>query len=292
MLSGLVGLGLSVLLVAPHAAAPSPAPPVVVTGDNRDGQVNTVVTVSGTAGGSSGAGAQPVSGGSASTVTCTWTESDPYTTAYLNWLGYGDPGGRMYDVRCSDGSVTLSVYVPPAAPNVPPAVVLAGQLARQAVNQLPLPLPAVSHNPTGDAIVNVATWWWVSPGQWHALQQRTAVGPVWAQVTAEPVRSVWGAGDGTAPLVCTGPGRPYDASRPAASQSTSCSSTYTRSSADQPQTGPSVNDRFFTVTVTVFWAVRWTGSGGTGGQLPEISRTSTFGLRVAERQTVVTGGSG
>ena len=37
-----------------------------------------------------------------------------------------------------------------------------------------------------------------------------------------------------------------------------CSHTYRRSSAEQSQTGPSVNDRFFTVTVTTAWRVSWT----------------------------------
>ena len=61
---------------------------------------------------------------------------------------------------------------------------------------------------------------------------------VWAQVVATPVSTTWDAGDGTPPLVCAGPGTPYDTSRPESSQSTDCSHTYRSSSADQPQTGP------------------------------------------------------
>jgi hypothetical protein len=46
------------------------------------------------------------------------------------------------------------------------------------------------------------------------------------------------------------------------------------------------------VTVTTTWSVSWVGSGGAAGTLPVISRSRTFPLRVAERQAVVTGGSG
>jgi hypothetical protein len=150
----------------------------------------------------------------------------------------------------------------------------------------------VSRNPSGDAVVNLATWWWVDPRQWRALTQRTAVGPVWARVSARPVKSVWDAGDGTAPLTCRGGGTPYDTRRSSNAQSTDCSHVYTRSSAGQPQTGPDPNDRFFTVTVTVYWQVSFVGAGGARGALPVMTRTTRFPLRVVERQTVVTGGSG
>jgi hypothetical protein len=207
------------------------------------------------------------------------------------WLG-SDPNGTWYDVRCSDGTVYLGLYVPPAASNLPPAVALAGSLAQSAANRLVLPAPLVRHNPGGRALVGLATWWWVDPARWRVLRQRTQAGPVWAEVTATPVSTTWDAGDGTVPLVCDGPGTPYDSTRPESMQSTSCAHTYRRSSADQPQSGPSINDRFFTVTVTTTWRVTWRGSSGSGGALPALSTTSRFPLAVAQRQTVVTGGSG
>ena len=46
------------------------------------------------------------------------------------------------------------------------------------------------------------------------------------------------------------------------------------------------------VTVTTTWQISWTGSGGSGGTLPAMTRSGTFDLAVAQRQTVVTGGSG
>jgi hypothetical protein len=93
-------------------------------------------------------------------------------------------------------------------------------------------------------------------------------------------------------VVCDGPGTPYDTSRPATGQSTNCSFTYRHSSAEQPQTGPSQNDRFFTVTVTTTWQVTWTGFGGSGGTLPVLTTASSFPLPVTQRETVVTDSSG
>jgi hypothetical protein len=224
-------------------------------------------------------------------VTCTWTAESAYSQQVFQWLG-SDPNGTWYDVTCSDGSSYVGVYVPPSAGNVPAPVVLAGTLAQTVANRLVLPAPRVRHNPASYALVGLATWWWVDPVQWQPLRQRTQAGPVWAEVTATPVSTTWDAGDGSVPVVCPGPGTPYDTSRSEVGQSTACSHTYFRTTAGQPQTGPSVNDRFFTVTVTTSWRVTWIGNGGSGGTLPVLTRSSAFPLAVAQRQTVVTGGSG
>lgn len=288
----MVAFTAAVLLPTPAFADPTdPKPPVVVvTGDTFGGVVGTTVTAPGTPPSTSPAG----NGGSTSSdngVTCTWTAESDYSQQLFQWLG-SDPNGTWYDVSCSDGTNYAGVYVPPATGNIPPAVVLAGALARSAANTLVLPRPAVRRNPVGPALVNLPTWWWVDPGQWVPLRQRTQAGPVWAEVTATPVSTSWDPGDGSPVVVCDGPGTPYDRSRSADSQATDCSYTYRRSSAGQPQTGPSVNDRFFTVTVTTTWRVTWVGFGGSGGTLLPITTSSSFPLAVAQRETVVTDSSG
>lgn len=273
--------------------SPSPAPgPVQVEGDNQGGYVTTTVTAPGQQSGHPD-GPGSVETSDESSVSCTWTENSGHLEdEYTEWLGWGEPGGHWYDVKCSDGSLYLSVYVPPAANNVPPPVVLAGSLARRAVNELHLPLPDVHVNPLGEALVGLPEWFWVDPSAWKSLSQRTQAGPVWARVTATPTSTTWDPGDGSPVVSCAGPGTPYDRTRSAASQSSDCTYTYSHSSADQPQSGSAANDRFFTVTVTTTWSVSWVGSGGTSGTLPVISRSRSFPLRVAERQAVVTGGSG
>lgn len=280
------------LLVGAGPVAAEAVEPVVVSGNN-DGVISTQVDAPGAPGNQGGESVTSV----ASAISCTWTPDDTDNTVILQGASPGSDaaaawqaGGRYYNVVCTDGSFA-AVYVPPGSPAAGvPGQATPAELAQQAWNRLRLPVPGPQHNPT-DALSNLATWWWVDGG-WQPMSQRTSAGPVWALVTASPVRSVWDAGDGSAPLVCAGPGTPYDRSRPAEEQHTDCFHTYTRSSADQPQTGPDPNDRFFTVTVTVAWQVTWQGSAGMAGALPEIRRTTTFPLRVEERQTLVTGGAG
>ncbi len=271
------------------SADQAPAPPVVVGGDPTTGRVDTTVTTpmvptrvsqpTGSTKSDAGSG-----------VTCTWKvegQPDPATTLA------GGTQGTWYDVRCSDGTaVPLGVFVPAGGGNLPPAVVLAGDVARSAANRLQLPEPDVRHSPAARALVGLPTWFWVEPAQWRLLRQRTVAGPVWAEVTATPIGTAWDPGDGSPALSCAGPGTPYDPTRAEGGQSTDCAYSYPRSSALQPQTGPTVNDRFFNVTVTTTWQVTWIGSGGSAGTLPVLTRSSSSPLAVAQRQTVVTGGSG
>lgn len=286
--------GVCILLWAlPGVARAEPKPaPVVVSGDNNGGWVDTAVTSPASGGDTAQSVGSTRSNAADDGITCAWTEEPAFAQTVWATLGVGEAGGRWYDVRCSDGGVYLGLYVPPASGNVPPAVVLAGSLARTAVNRLQLPSPQVGHSPAGQALVGLPTWFWVDSALWQPLRQRTSAGPVWAEVTATPVSTSWDPGDGSSPFTCGGPGRAYDRSRSESEQSTDCSYTYGRSSADQPQTGSDDNDRFFTVTVTTTWQVSWSGPAGSGGTLPVLTRSSSFPLPVAQRQTVVTGGSG
>ena len=266
--------------------------PVVVQGDTKGGAVDTTVTSPGRTA-SSGMSAVPAST-SNSGPSCLWTVDQVDNAAILAGAedaGNVRPSGSYYDVTCSDGSSFPGVYVPAGSAAAAAApVVTAGPLALQARSRLPLPAPVAGHNPEV-ALVNLATWWWVMPGSWRTLSQQTTAGAVWATVTATPVASSWDPGDGSPPVSCAGAGVAYDPTVPLDAQSSSCTYTYARSSASQPQDGSAPNDRFFPVTVTVTWRVEWQGSGGTAGVLPALTTTSTFPLPVAERQTLVTRGS-
>ena len=141
--------------VPPPALAdgPSPPAPVQVVGDNQTGDVTTVVQAPGNDA-RKRASSNSATTKSSSAVTCRWIENSAHLEGeYLHFLGWGKPGGHWYDVKCSDGSVFLSMYVPPAPNNVPPDVVLAGALAARAVNRLPLPEPVVRVNPRSQALV-------------------------------------------------------------------------------------------------------------------------------------------
>lgn len=165
------------------------------------------------------------------------------------------------------------------APRVTPA-----QLAQRARESLGLPLPDVHTAPPrgSDGLVGLPEWVWVPRSQWHSMSKRASAGGVWAEVTATPRRMVIEPGAGLGSVACAGPGTAYDAGRSASAQSTECSYAYSRSSAGQP-------DSAYTMTVTVVWAGTWEGSGGAGGTLPEISRSASFPVRVAEGQGLYSG---
>lgn len=288
-----VGLALAALasFVIPPVAALADGPgsgPVVVTTDNHQGEVTTSVTSRGSDG-----KATTVSAASSGTASsCVWMQVWVSQRLPLPPVVSGQRGTWWEQYCGNQGWAGIPVWVPVGTGANAVLLSSPATLAQRAVNKLNLPSPSVGLNPRGRALVNLPEWFWIPPSQWRTLSQRTSAGPVWAEVTASPVSTTWDPGDGSPAVTCSGPGSPYDSSKPASAQSTDCSYTYRRSSADQPQTGSSANDRFFNVTVTTSWSVSWIGSGGAGGTLPLMTRSTSFDLPVAQRESVVTGGSG
>ena len=101
----------------------------------------------------------------------------------------------------ASGGGRVVLWVPDGADSPAPAgavLVTPAMLAQEARNTLQLPEPAVGVNPDGlnqnPALVNLPTWWWVTNGE--PLTQRTSLGGVWAEVTAEAVASTWTTSDG------------------------------------------------------------------------------------------------
>lgn len=191
----------------------------------------------------------------------------------------GDGSYVMRDCTPSGGGRVI-MWIPNGAAPGPAGVptVIPDVLAQEARNLLRLPLPAVGVSPDGanenPALVNLPTWWWVANA--GVLTQRTAVGPVWAEVTAEPVSSAWVAGDGGR-SDCAGLGIAW---RPGSSESQpgSCRHTYSEANAEEQ------------AQIQVTWRVTWVGSGGSGGTLTPMTMTMTQAVPVYERQAIVTGG--
>lgn len=270
------------------AASPPPGP-IVVGADNNGGVVHTTVTAPGSPDGKTQA---VVSDGSS--TRCTY--NFPGTDGQVFQEDRNGVPGRYYYVDCYRGAVevthTLTWFPDSVAPVAAPVLVTPGTLAQRAVDQLGLPTPRPQHNPARmdsrpQTIVGIETWWWVDPGSFRPITHTVRAGPVWATVTATPVATYWQSGSADADDVrCAGPGTPYDMFRPVESQHSDCVTVYRRSSARQPQTGPSPNDRYFTAAVTVTWRVTWVGTGGASGVLPALSRTARFPIAVAEVQTV------
>jgi hypothetical protein len=196
--------------------------------------------------------------------------------------GGGEPppdfcGGFRFGVQACD------LPQIPTDQNLPsPTAPTPAQLAQEAWRRLPIPAPEVATAPPrgSDGLVGLAQWFWVS--NWEGRRDRVQVGGVWAEVTARPTRLTINPGAGQAPVVCSGPGTPYDPRRSVDGQPSDCSFTYVRSSAGLPNSA-------YQVAVTVTWGGTWEGSGGTGGTLPVLSRSTSFPLRVAEGQAVAGG---
>lgn len=218
---------------------------------------------------------------------CTQTKSKTaggYATAEQFASGAppgGGPGGWVTR-RCSDGSLDTA-WVPVVERTL---VETPERLAQRATNRLSLPLPQPRFDPSRPSsagpstLVNIPTWFWVDG--WKPVHQQTRAGGVWAEVVATPVEATWFPGDGTAPVHCIGPGRPWSSD---AFDRAACRHTYLRSSAAQ-------RGLAYLARVTVVWKVTWRGSGGRGGALPLMERQMSFPVAVAERQTVVTVGGG
>lgn len=209
------------------------------------------------------------------------------------WTAVGhkpSDNGAIYNVQCLPlnfrGATSAWFAAPPAGPPPPPPAVTLAQ--RAAAKLAPKTLTAASNGGVSKTTyVNVKTWLW-AVGPWAPLQAKAKVGTRAVTLVATPVGTRWVMGDGSAPVRCNGPGKPYDAADP---NNPPCSYTYAKSSIGQPQEGPSVNDRFFHVQGSVVYSLHWTCTGNcdeNAGDLPDLPHNTTpMPLRVFEVQTVV-----
>lgn len=186
----------------------------------------------------------------------------------------GDGPGLWYRKSCIDANGSSSgtvVWIPKRVDTA--------ALARQALQNTPLPTPLIGMNPRQGQVVHVPTWLWIEEAAWAPLSATASAGGVTVQATAGPRSVIWDMGNGDK-FTCEGPGRPYDQTRRDAEQRPTCSYTYRHSSAAAPGGA-------FPVTATVVWRVRWAVvGGGGGGDLGTASRTATVAVRVAEIQTL------
>lgn len=177
------------------------------------------------------------------------------------------PGGHWYEKSC-DGVFYGGVYLMGAPNTVDPRAVAAGVMKRMTI-----PLPRVEISPTGDQIVNLASWFWIS--NWSPITGSATVEGVTVKVTARPSSARWSFGDGSS-ATCA-PGVPWSE---ASDGDRACTHVWRRSSAAQPSDA-------YRMSVTVNWNASFTVTGGAGGgALSPISRTTTMPVRVAEVQAI------
>ena len=216
---------------------------------------------------------------------CTYQVAPPATQALL---GGGAPrsGHWVFQTCAGPGVINPmpALWVPATTvkPAAPAALAVSPLLlAHQAVSHLALPALTIRMAPPTDRdqLVGLASWLWVTGWQSHSAS--ATAGPVSATVTAVPVEVIWDLAGHQ--VTCSGAGTAYQPNMPAANQHTSCSYTWTQSSAGQP-------GGTFPVTATVYWQVTWAARGAPGGgslgQVP--GPPARAAVAVAEAQAINT----
>lgn len=199
-------------------------------------------------------------------------------------VDYQDPGGQpvgqggWFMVLCSpDGKDPLShgpVWLANGAGGAP--ALSPAQLAQLARKKLRLPEPRIAASPTGDQLVNLPTWLWLSDG-WRQVSASASVPGLSVTAMAKPTSVSWSMGDGGA-VDCAGSGTPYRETGNPRAASPDCGYVYRTSSASQA-------DHLFQVTATIRWTIGWSG-GGQSGVFPGLTTSSTTTYRVAESQAL------
>ena len=192
-----------------------------------------------------------------------------------------DPSGEyvLYQLVCSDaaGAFIFAInLLYEVTPPIDPAV-LRGRAAAQVV----LPPPSVGTFPplSNPAIVQTETWMWIDDG-WSPLTAEEGQGFTTVTVTATPQRADWSMGDGSV-VPCDGPGVRWEPGR--YESGSTCTHTYTRSSAGQPANR-------YSASVTVVWDLTWSINGSPQGSFGQVDQTSAFSIAVGELQAVESNG--
>src|SRR3954447_19289256 len=215
---------------------------------------------------------------------CYAKPADPQPAAGEPVWGGNDPtNGRMWYCTNYQGPGTNGTwfYVPDGST---PALIDPGDVAQNALDEMPLQQPEVHLAPAPPlkTYVSLATWLWMRPGQYRSIAMTVTAGSASVRVDAVPVRVEWEMGDGSTEI-CHSGGRPWVHGMPETVR-TSCSHTY-------ETTSESVPGGKFDIAATIFYQVDWTCTGpclstaGTLGEVPGLPGTSA--IAVGERQSVV-----
>lgn len=205
------------------------------------------------------------------------TDSGVYVYTYIDRLYWrifpstGEVWVQAWRV-CRDGTEVVSSTLDWRRVVAPDPAVLAESVYDEVVRQVPVPEPALS--PVGPGFVNLGMW--LAVVEPAPISVTATAGGVWATTTAELVSTSFDMGDGTV-VACDGAGDAIPPSEmESLEQSPVCGHTYT-----------GVNERRpFQVTITSTWRVSWAGSGGVGGDLGTLERSSLLEYQVLEIQTV------
>jgi hypothetical protein len=237
----------------------------------------------------------------------TGTRDDGY---YCEWYTYPDqersrtspyfadapPGSIFGEYHCFlDGRAIYGPYVPrfiapntgfgPAPPPPPPPAVVAADGLLQVRDLLRKPTLVTSPSTARAAILKVPTF--VSMSNWQpAFERENCLQGICVTLFAEPELTFDPGEPDDETKHCEDGGTVFDRNgadpEVQAAPDDACAWAY------QNRTGVDGRPDEWTGEVTVTWAVRWEGPGGTGDTFDPISLSTTFGRQVEENVSVVT----
>jgi hypothetical protein len=256
-------------------------------GSDHGNTVTVVVTTRSRTPGQSGHAGGGSSGGHENVYVCTYTDAPPSMTTGL--MTGGPEAGQFYIVTCTGPGLgsgqSAIVWLANQVYGIPEGVT-PNTVAQRAASSITLPSPVIRTNPAASTVVNIPTWLWINSSIWHPRTATASLAGISATATASPVMVTFATGDG-AHVVCYGPGTAYNPSEPPSTQRTSCSHSYSYSSAGQASPDGNANDDAFDISATITWNVTWKGDGfAGGGSLPALTTTSTTSLRVEQIESV------
>jgi hypothetical protein len=261
------------------SAAPPGGPPPVGTGGCDQNNPDPSCTGEVYGPGSGGVVGAPVGGGNDGGHG--WI--DPY--AYPHYFACS--GGTPIPPPGVNPATWLAALIPAclaAVPGGPPPPPSPAVLAEEALATIYFPHPSGHRSPDETNLfqgyaftwVHLWTFWWTDPGTWRTLSATASLRGVTVTVTATPTSLSYDPGDGSPSVSCAGPGRPWvDSDGYDPPSGGACGYQYR-----QVTNGP------ITATQTLTWKVTWTGTGGSGGDLQEISTSTSGQLQVLQIQVV------
>ncbi|WP_093838225.1 hypothetical protein [Streptomyces aidingensis] len=205
------------------------------------------------------------------------------------WGSFINENSDDYEAMLSCNEPRFWVEFGDAPPPVP-GVVTPGVLAELAYEHTRVPDTETALNPdeNEDQVVGLATWIWTEGAATAPVSVTARVEgyDIWATTTATPSGLTIGPGtenailhpsDGECAVSADGrAGEPYAPGR--AGETPPCGVTYLRATHGRDP---------YQLSATLNWSIAWTGSGGTGGDLPDGSVEGNEEVTVAEIQAIV-----
>lgn len=195
----------------------------------------------------------------------------------------GQPGGDVYTCTLPSGVFGPSVYfwseTPPVVADQESVVRVAAEAVQSlglrgvAVGMTP---PVAASNAQSVGLVGLPNWLWVQnpdPQSWGPVSGTATDGGLTVTVTAQAQRVNWSLGDDSAPIVCAGPGTPWDASD-GAEPSPDCGRAEGYQKAG-----------VYPVTAVSHWAIAYSSNVGVSGTLSMDLTTATT-VTIAEAQVI------